>query len=427
MIELLDTRPDINVQETEYKRLLGYPDHYQLDGRALELVNWARQWYAQNGRPWIYARPTETLDISNGRLRISGVDFSSSSVRLQLLRAKAHMAMLTVVSAGQECEQYSRQLWLEGRPDEYFFLEVYGSAVVEHLIATTGWRFCDWAEQNGMAVLPHYSPGYSGWDISDQKKLWELIRQKANPAPPVEIQVLDTGMLNPRKSLLAVFGVTKQVNRVRNLAELIPCESCSLQSCQYRRTPYKRFLNQLEDVSRLQTHADEHLNGKSVNGSVLAQNAKYSVSTHALRIWSVERLQLETLEDRSVTARFRYEGTTCSNMGRRLEFEYRLKLASAEKGFKIVEMSCLPASGDTGHAYMCQYLSNAELLEHAIANEKPLLERPLNEVLSWERPFSPAGCYCDSASRQHKWGLVLEVVHFALSQKIIVQKDKFKT
>jgi hypothetical protein len=34
----------------------------------------------------------------------------------------------------------------------------------------------------------------------------------------------------------------------------------------------------------------------------------------------------------------------------------------------------------------------------------------------WKRQFSPAGCYCDSFSREHKWGLVLEVIHYALAQ-----------
>ena len=53
----------------------------------------------------------------------------------------------------------------------------------------------------------------------------------------------------------------------------------------------------------------------------------------------------------------------------------------------------------------------------SIANEKPLLGKPLNEVLAWERPYDPSGCYCDSARRAHKWGLVFEVIHYALVQR----------
>ena len=46
MIELLDTLPDINVQPAEYKRLLGYPRERVLSGRARELSEMARAWYA---------------------------------------------------------------------------------------------------------------------------------------------------------------------------------------------------------------------------------------------------------------------------------------------------------------------------------------------------------------------------------------------
>jgi hypothetical protein len=413
MIELLDKRPETNVQEAEYKRLLGYPRHYVFAERSRELADWARHWYAENGKPWIYARQTERLDISNGRLGIGCVDFSSRRFREQLVEAQAHTAILVAVSAGKECEEKARQLWLEEKPDEYFFLEMYGSAVVEHLVTTAGARLCAWAEQQGMAVLPHYSPGYPEWDISDQPKLLDLIRKKNFQQ---EIHALDTGMLRPKKSLLAVFGITRHVHRVRNLTELIPCENCSMPSCQYRRAPYTYARNRMEEVRQLQARADEISSGKALNHSTLDHEAKYSAGFRALQKWSRERLQLNVLADRSVQARFRYAGTTCSNLGRPLEYDYHLKLDPAGEGYKIVEMSCAPAPGDTGHAHMCEYLSNAKQLEQAIANEKPLLGRPLNEVLTWKRQFSPAGCYCDAVSREHKWGLVLEVIHYALEQ-----------
>jgi len=259
MIELLDTQPETNVQEAEYKRLLGYPRHYELADRSRELADWARHWYAENDKPWIYARQAERLDISNGRLRLDCVDFSSRRFHEQLLEAQAHTTILVAVSAGKECEEKARQLWLEEKPDEYFFLEVFGSAVVEHLVTTAGARLCAWAEKQGMAVLPHYSPGYPEWDISDQKKLLELIQRKNFRE---EIQALDSGMLRPKKSLLAVFGITRQVNRVRNLAELIPCENCSMQSCQYRRAPYTYSRNRIEDVRRLQTRDYRGSNGE---------------------------------------------------------------------------------------------------------------------------------------------------------------------
>ena len=53
----------------------------------------------------------------------------------------------------------------------------------------------------------------------------------------------------------------------------------------------------------------------------------------------------------------------------------------------------------------------------AIDREQPLNGKPLNDVLGWTRAASGAGCYCEPESRQHKWGLVLETIHFALARE----------
>lgn len=413
MIELLDSQPDTNIQEDEYQRLLGYPRGYEFPERSRELADWARQWYAENGRPWIYARQTDRLAIRNGRFSLDGVEFSSQKVLALLRKTQAHAVIMVAVSAGKECEEKARQLWLEEKPDEYFFLEIYGSAVVEHLITAAGARCCAWAEQQGMAILPHYSPGYPGWEIADQHKLLHLIRPERIRN---EIRVLETGMLQPRKSLLAVFGVTQHIDQGRSPRDLLPCESCSMRACQYRRVPYARPRNQMEAVIRLQPHVDRISSSTARQESNLDRNGKYSINVRTLQKWSRERLQLNILADRSVQARFRYAGTTCSNLGRPFEYDYHVRLASAAEGHRIIAMSCAPAPGDAGHAFMCEYTRSAAALEQVIASEKPLLGCSLNEVLNWNREFSPSGCFCDAVSRKHKWGLVLEVLHYALVQ-----------
>ncbi len=143
--------------------------------------------------------------------------------------------MLVAVSAGGECEEHAQQLWRESKPDEYFFMEMFGSAVVEHLVTVASGHICGWADRHGAAALPHYSPGYSGWDISDQIKLWNLLRQNGARHFNGRLEVLETGMLRPKKSLLAVMGITRNLEKARSLARLIPCEACSLPDCRYRR------------------------------------------------------------------------------------------------------------------------------------------------------------------------------------------------
>jgi hypothetical protein len=156
---LIEARPDVRVLTEEYVRLLGFPRGWELRGRARELAEWARDWYAEHGRPWVFSREAASLEVDSDTMHLEGVPFTSSRLSKTLRDAGAHAAMLAAVSAGPELEAEAQRLWLDGKPDEYFFLEVYGSAVVEHLVTMTGARLCGSAEQQRMAVLPHYSPG----------------------------------------------------------------------------------------------------------------------------------------------------------------------------------------------------------------------------------------------------------------------------
>jgi hypothetical protein len=257
MLELFDTHPDSNVQEAEYKRLLGYPRRHALEGRAREIADATRQWYAQHGRPWFYARQAGALEMAGGQIRINGAAFSSAPLREQFHTAQVHTALLVAVSAGPQCEEKARALWQEGKPDEYFFMEMFGSAVVEHLVAMANGRLCAWADQQGLAALPHYSPGYSGWDVSDQPQLWDVIR-KAGGDFPGELEVLASGMLRPKKSLLAVVGLTRHLDKARSFAKLVPCGNCSLPRCRYRRASYRHAPPPIEEAPPKHTvHYDQ--------------------------------------------------------------------------------------------------------------------------------------------------------------------------
>ncbi len=312
--------------------------------------------------------------------------------------------MLVAVGAGQEAEEESRRLWEDEKPDEYFFLEIFGSAVVEHLTTTIRAHLCSWAEERGMAVLPHYSPGYPEWDVAEQPRLLDLILRTRSVEFPSPVEALDSGMLRPKKTLLAVFGLTRHAEHLRPLTSLIPCESCSFGPCQYRRAPYRRAPRTFGERA-------------TTRRPVLDAEARYSVNRKALARWAEERLSIREAEDGALDAVFRYEGTTCTNMGRPLAFDYFVRLGPRDEGYPIREQRCAPAPGDTGHTYMCQYLADADSLMAAIDQEKPLYGQRLNAILDWHPPISAAGCFCDVPSRARKWALVLETLHYALVQQ----------
>ncbi|HEY1220494.1 MAG: hypothetical protein ABSE42_10100 [Bryobacteraceae bacterium] len=239
-LDLAGSFPEVDVLEPEYHRLLGYPRGATLSERAQELAGWARAWYRANGQPWVYAREAAALEVAGDGIRLEGAPFRSRRLRAMFEQAAAGGAVLVAASAGGEVEAEAQRLWLDEKPDQYFFLEVFGSSVVECLIAIAGARLCAWAESRGMAVLPHDSPGYPEWDVGEQGRLLDLLRQGGKQPLPGGLEALESGALRPKKSQLAVFGLTSHAERVRRLTELSPCETCSYTPCQFRRAPYGR-------------------------------------------------------------------------------------------------------------------------------------------------------------------------------------------
>ena len=413
MIELLDTLPDVNVQPAEYKRLLGLPSDYVMTGRTRELADCARAWYVKHGRPWLYARSCERLEIADAAIRVDGVLFNSSPLRKMLDQARAKHAILAAVSAGPELELEAQALWQAEKPDEYFFLEMYGSAVVEHLIALTGARLCAWAEaprHGGAAALQPGLPGVGHRRPAPPSKAHPAVafagtsgRGRSPRFRDASTQKIAPGRFWPdlaRRAGPTTYGADALRKLLISFLPISP-----------RAVPADASNGQPEAAST----SAESSNPTITTALPLSRHANYSVNSKALRRWAEERLTLIHCDDGTIEARFRYEGTTCTNMGRELAFDYHVVLGPREEGYCIREQHCGPAPGDTGHTYMCRYMNNAEHLMVAIDREKPLIGYSLDEVLSWERPNDPAGCYCEPASRKHKWGLVLETIHFALA------------
>ena len=334
LLELLDTAPAIAVVEAEYRRLLGYPPGHAPEARSLELAAWARHWYADHGRPWFYLREVD-LQLADGALRLDGVDFKSPRLREHLLRTGSKRAMVLLVSAGRACEERAGRLWAEGKPDEYFFLEMFGSAVVEHLVATLSGRICALADSAGLEAVPHYSPGYTGWDVAEQVPLFGLIRDRMSQPLPEPVEVLSSGMLRPKKSLLAVVGLAPATGRVVH-SHQTPCEGCSFSPCNYRRSPYRHAA---ADSSAARPVAGAAL---PAGGFPPVPDSRYTVGARALRKWATERVRLVPREDGTVAASFRFDGTTCSNIGLAARLRVFRHPRPPAEGSVILAAACRP-------------------------------------------------------------------------------------
>jgi hypothetical protein len=157
----------------EYARLLGYPAGKALEGEVLARAEEALAWYRRHGKPRVVTRV-----VGN--------------------------ETLAAITAGREVEEEVARLWAADRVDEAYFLDRLAAAVVEHQARSLG--------------APR-SPGHKGFPLEEQPRLYALLE-------PLEIDLLPSGMLNPKNSLLAIYGPEEPGGS--------PCPGCDWR-CSFRR------------------------------------------------------------------------------------------------------------------------------------------------------------------------------------------------
>lgn len=460
------------VPADELRRLLGYPVGVEVSGRVSRLAQEARSWFEAQAHPWTRGTRLEIEGLQSPEIFLEGgVRLRSETLANQLSQAGAHAVCIVAVSAGGEVSREVEQRWAADRLDESFVLDAYASGVVEELVRRTAVRLCDWAEPKGEVVLPHYSPGYEGWELDDQKTLLEVV-SRADGALPGPLRALSSGMLEPTKSLLGLFGLTRDASVVTRAPDLCPCTRCSLDSCQYRRAPYAK---ETRSGPRTQATvsgsrgAGSRVSGSRAAGSrpdgapvpgtpgahrfeTVASSAStstgpetpsaqevpaaseipavaeasnrrteaptdvYAFPAKALGRWTKEYLQLDTAADGTIVASFRYNGNTCGNMGRPLKLDFTVRLSPGPVGLVIESCGCEPTIEGSSYQAMCASIQEGDGFLRTIRAERPLLGCLLEQVLEWNPVTTPSGCLCGREDRDHKWRIVLQTIHYAIAK-----------
>ncbi|MEO2047746.1 MAG: hypothetical protein ABGX16_14370 [Pirellulales bacterium] len=377
------TLPSLTVDQVPmvlFRRHVGLPACAELDERLEALFDQAKTWYTRHGQPWTEARQISIQRIVYDVIHLEHQSQLSSALLARgLARAAAYALVVVAVSAGKAVDEHIDLLWKSGRVDEAMFLNAYAIATVEHLRWRVGDQLRRTLNESETTVLPHYSPGYDGWDLTDQSRLFRLFcDQGESDSPPLEI--LPSGGMIPSKSTLAAFGITQRRDFDKDLDQFWSCPA----------TP----------------------------ASTVRSSSSYAFPKKALSKWRDKRLRVTAEPNNELLAIFRFDGSTCTNMGLPLAFDYKVRLKREQAGgHRILSSSCEPAEEHLGYQNMCAFLDKPKRYMTLLRAHQPLVGQPLSEVLAWQSPTSPAGCLCTRASQDHKWRIVLQTLHFALEDQ----------
>jgi hypothetical protein len=133
-----------------------------------------------------------------------------------------------VATIGTIIEEEINGLIAQNRLSEAYVLDAMGSVAVEDMVEQ--FHQCRRAPffSEDKSVTLRFSPGYCDWPVTEQKKLFSLFDSE-----PPGIELLDSCLMQPRKSVSGVFGLVHCSSSF--FQPYNPCRHCKKTDCLARR------------------------------------------------------------------------------------------------------------------------------------------------------------------------------------------------
>jgi hypothetical protein len=165
-----------------------------------------------------------TVTFGNEELRCDGVQFATGSLITKRL-SKSRSLALFVATIGPELEQWSRQLIAQGDFLRGYIVDAIGSDLVEQAADCLERKLGENVQPLGWKITSRYSPGYCGWSVAEQHKLFSFLPEKF-----CGITLTESALMIPIKSVSGVIGLGPNVER-----EDYECSICDMEDCFRRR------------------------------------------------------------------------------------------------------------------------------------------------------------------------------------------------
>lgn len=169
-----------------------------------------------------------SLDSNDKSLTIKNIRFDIKEAAFSQLRKTESVAVFAC-TAGEGIGKRSRELMAEGDPLMGYIFDVTGSVVVDAAASFMQDSLAESLVISGKKITNRYYPGYCGWNVSEQHKLFKLL-----PDNFCGIKLTDSALMDPVKSGSGVIGIGEHVKYTR-----YTCSYCNRTDCTYRKVSDK--------------------------------------------------------------------------------------------------------------------------------------------------------------------------------------------
>jgi hypothetical protein len=157
-------------------------------------------------------------------IEIEGVVFAVKPIIYRQIRDAEEVALF-ICTAGPAVGEMSRRSMKDGDLLRGYVYDVIGSEVVENAADTMQEELKRAALTTGKKITNRFSPGYCGWDVAEQHKLFSFFKNNF-----CGITLTESALMNPIKSVSGLIGIGRVVEYTS-----YHCHQCDDKNCIYRK------------------------------------------------------------------------------------------------------------------------------------------------------------------------------------------------
>lgn len=171
------------------------------------------------------AQPNQGME----EIAVPGISFRTGKTIVKMVRGAEHYVFF-MATAGPGPESLAKSLMAEGQYLEAYIVDLIASHMAEAAAQYMHDHLRDQWALKGQKITNRYSPGYCGWKVDEQQKLFSLF-----PEGSCGITLSASSLMSPIKSVSGFVGVGPGVS-FRDYT----CELCSMKDCSFRKTRHTK-------------------------------------------------------------------------------------------------------------------------------------------------------------------------------------------
>ncbi len=158
--------------------------------------------------------------FSDKGIFLKGIVFKTGEIIGAALR-KMEKTAIFAATIGQEFDYWSKRTFEDVDPLAGYIIDIIGSEMAEALLVWLENKIIQAEKHYGNQCSRSYSPGYCGWDVAEQQKLFSFL-----PHNFCNIRLTESALMIPHKSVSGIIGIGKDIKR-----HTYPCNICTISSC----------------------------------------------------------------------------------------------------------------------------------------------------------------------------------------------------